>query len=286
MNEKHRASEDQLRKAISAFQRMTLPDRPGDADPLARLGRDQCEKSQRAFVTVSSKRRYLMRALIPSAVAAAILLAGLGLSHLNTPAVLAADDVSKTAEEHKLVRYKQQDTAEDKANGTGKLDYICYWDLKSPRYRVTAVAEGDGYFVTVANPDSGLILMINAHKKAASLHRIDKGSKGFLANLRNFQQKKGVTSVKEKLDGRETVKYQLKEEDHTVTVWVDPKTKLPVRWEEERIDPSPNVTKLKQVMSDFEWDPELPEGFKTSDQLFSTRAPDGYTVEDKSKKEE
>jgi hypothetical protein len=55
--------------------------------------------------------------------------------------------------------------------------------------------------------------------------------------------------------------------------------------EDEFVDPTPDITRNTFVWTDFEWDPELPGEFRNLDQLFSTRPPDGYAIDDQTKKD-
>src|SRR5262249_62275575 len=111
-----------------------------------------------------------------------------------------------------------------------------------------------------------------------------KGYKSLLCCLEDLQQKEGVTREKGDLDGRAAVKYRHAEGRQTITLWVDAKTKLPLRLEQEVIDPSPSVTRSTLVWTDFAWDPELPQGFRSLDELFSTRPPAGYTLDDRTER--
>jgi hypothetical protein len=100
-----------------------------------------------------------------------------------------------------------------------------------------------------------------------------KGS-SLLGFLRELQAHKGTTSEAVKLSGREVVPYQLVDDIRVVTVWLDPKTKLPVRQESEMTNPYGKW--LKFVVTGYERDPEV----KDAEKFFGTDAPEGYTVRD------
>ena len=117
--------------------------------------------------------------------------------------------------------------------------------------------------------------MTNSRERTRWVGPGNKDYKSFLGAIREFQRKKDVTSGKETLDGRETVRYRLEEGGNVANVWVDANTNLPVRMEYQMIDPTPDITRNTYVWSDFEWDPELPQGFKGLDELFSARPPSG-----------
>jgi hypothetical protein len=124
--------------------------------------------------------------------------------------------------------------------------------------------------------------------KQAYLHPTEKNNyKSYIDVLREFQKKKGVTRGKDTIAGRETVRFRFEEEIElgtlTTTLWVDVKTDLPVREHVSLSDKSGTTTEW--LKTDYEWDPELPKGFKSLDELFSTKPPEGYKVEDKTQKD-
>lgn len=129
-------------------------------------------------------------------------------------------------------------------------------------------------------------------RKEAWLGRLPgdpKKCQTFLNALQDFQQKKGVTSGKDTLGERETIRFRCEDEKEiedatlTTTLWVDAKTKLPVR-EEFKISYKTGMT-TQIVHTDFEWDPELPKGIKNLDELFSTKPPEGYALDDQTQKD-
>ncbi|MGO9811543.1 MAG: hypothetical protein ACLP53_12305 [Isosphaeraceae bacterium] len=100
-----------------------------------------------------------------------------------------------------------------------------------------------------------------------------------LDSLRELQNHKDTVSTRAELNGRGVLKYRLQEADKTTSLWVDPRTKLPLRIECEMLHPAREITKEMWIYTDFEWDP------KDADpaQLFSTEPPPGYAVEDHTK---
>jgi hypothetical protein len=97
-----------------------------------------------------------------------------------------------------------------------------------------------------------------------------------LDNLREFQAHAETLSTNADLDGRTVLKYRLGKGKDATSLWVDPRTKLPLRIEIEKGHPFPRVTKAQWVYMDFEWDPKVSD----PGQLFSTEPPPGYAVED------
>src|SRR5262245_4979136 len=103
MSEDQGLAPDSLNEAIEAFQRIGVPQRPSDADVLARLGALQGGTARPAPHPPSTRRGHLLRLLVPSA-AAALLATGLvGWLLLGGTASIALADVIKAAQKHKLV---------------------------------------------------------------------------------------------------------------------------------------------------------------------------------------
>jgi hypothetical protein len=281
----------------------------GDVSPTAeathraldRVRRGLVEKANTASTSLFTNRRYVMRILVPSAAAIIFLGGSLALFVLNSTPALALGDVVAAAKKHKLVKFKMKQTDTPKDGGDFHLEKIYYADLKGLRFRGESLNKFqdtddrekfiEEVNVSVQDIPNDRWLMTNSHpggkvrppRKDATLLRIGdvgKKPKSFLENLEEFQQKKGVVSVKDKLDGREMIRFRLEEENQTTSLWVDAKTKLPFRNEFELV--APNVTR-KFVHTDYEWDPQLPKGFKTLDELFSTMPPEGYQIEDRTK---
>src|SRR5262249_28539527 len=101
---------------------------------------------------------------------------------------------------------------------------------------------------------------------------------GFLDSLRQIQANNDTLTTLAELDGRDVAKYCLREMEGNVTtsLWVDPRTKLPIRVEIEMIDPTPRIARNEWILTDFEWDPKVADPEK----LFKTDPPAGYAVED------
>jgi hypothetical protein len=295
-----------LDKAFDAIRRMPVPDQPPVTELLALLTIDQPIDPPKANTRGvrklrSSNRRYLMRILVPSAAAALLLVGGLGLLFLNNTPALALGDVVEAAKKHKLVKYKHKQTDFTNDGKVASLDAIRFADLKALRIRSESRHKFqdpddrekliEEVSVSVQDVPNNRWLMTNTHpggkvrvpRKDGALLRIGeegKKTKSFLENLEEFQKKKGVTSGKDTLGGREMVRFRLEEENNTTSLWVDAKTKLPFRNEFELVTPTAT---LKFVDTDYEWDPPLPKGFANLDALFSTRPPEGYSIEDRTK---
>jgi hypothetical protein len=103
-----------------------------------------------------------------------------------------------------------------------------------------------------------------------------KSDKTFLEVLRSFQHQEDIVSASETIEGQDTIKYQLDSKEGTSILWVNVKSKLPVRLEVELLNPRPNVRRWKWIYTDFEWD----VGVGNINEFFSTTPPADYTLED------
>ncbi len=203
---------------------------------------------------------------------AAVLIAALGWLLMGRAGTIALADVVKAAEKHSFVSFTETQVTDDKRTGThGETTWTVYGDLKVARYRKESrikYADGEALLVDIQDLPRGVHLMTNSRDKTAWISRhMRKRTKTLVESLQELQQKKGVTSAKERLEDRETVKYQVEKDGGIVTLWVDATTRLPVRMEYE-------FPLNKFVWSDYRWDPEV----KEPDRLFSEEVPEGYAV--------
>ena len=222
--------------------------------------------------------------MVSSTAAAVILVGGLALWLLNGAAPLALADVVKAAQKHKLVRYREQQLTDTIAQTRARLDSLVYADFTAPRlYSESRINDPEGETILLSVHDGRRHLTTNSRQKSARLDAAPQGYKSVLCCLEDFEKQEGVTHEKSDLAGRAVVKCRHVEGSNTITVWIDVKTKLPLRMEQEFIDPKPGVTRTTLVWTEFAWDPELPQGFANLNELFSTRPPGGYALDDQTK---
>lgn len=296
--------------ALEDLRLMNVPE-PPDPAPLLALLSAPISAQIRSEIQPVRARRFYMRPVFGYTLAAsvlAIVLGGALLLGRTTPAVA---DVRKAAEKYKFVTYKMKQTTEDKQNGNGSRVSTVYADLKKPRSRTesrTTTLNDTVESVSVTVQDGELILSLISEtvidgkpdantpdflktiltdgrfpqKTGAITRASGPAMKPMLDSLRELEQHKNVTAVRDKRDGKELLKYRLEVEKTTTTLWVDPATKLPVRVEFEMTDPTPTISRIHFVMSDFQWDPEL-KGVKSLDDFFSTTPPVGYKITDTTK---
>jgi hypothetical protein len=101
MNENQKPNHDLLEEAIHAFQRMSVPERPFDAEVLSQFGTRQGDLSQPSRIPLPSQRRFRMHVIVSSTAAALLLSAGLALFLRNDsppePAPVAVTDPARQA---------------------------------------------------------------------------------------------------------------------------------------------------------------------------------------------
>src|SRR5262249_40134869 len=159
-----------------------------------------------------------------------------------------------------------------------------YADLTAPRlYSESRLDARNPRSVLLRVHDGRRHLTTDSRQKTARLDFAPKHYKSLLCCLEELQQKKGVTQRKRDLDGRPTLEYRYAEGKQAITLWVDTKTRLPLRMEQESIDPGPGATPGTLAWTEFAWNPELPPGLGSLDELFSTRPPAGYTLDDRTR---
>jgi hypothetical protein len=283
MSEDQRPAPDLLNEAIEAFQRMGVPRGPSDADVLARLGALPDGTARRVSTPPPCPGGgHLIRLLVPSAAAALLLIGLVGWLLLSGTASPALADVVKAAGKHKLVRYREQQITDTHDNLGAHRDSIVHADLMAPRLRSESrVAYPDGEAVSLSVHDGRRHLTTDARQKTARLDPAPKGYQSLLCCLEEFEQKRGVVQGTDTLGALRVIKYHLEEEKQTTSLWVDAKTRLPLRWEQVLFEPAAASRHRRLIWTDFAWDPALPPGCRSLDELFSTRPPVGFTLEDR-----
>src|SRR5260370_25461565 len=84
MSDNQQPNHDLLEEAIHAFQRMSVHERPLDAEVLPQFGARQGGLSQPSRIPIPPKRRYVMNVVLSSTAAAVLLSAGLALFLQNS----------------------------------------------------------------------------------------------------------------------------------------------------------------------------------------------------------
>jgi hypothetical protein len=227
------------------------------------------------------RRKMIMRITSFSAVAAILLALGSTvLISLMSGASLA--QVVQAVREHQFCRYAWVELNKNTDRLGPEIDEVTtkrtvYVDLQRDRFRTEMETEYNGApytFIDLQDLASGEQLMINPQQRKATLilRPKDENSLSFLQRLEKMQQDATTEHFKDKLDGRDTVGYRVvdAEKQTTVTIWVDPSTKLPVK-----ITQDVPQFKIWYTMTGFEWDPEI----TAADRFFAIEVPAGFEKE-------
>jgi outer membrane lipoprotein-sorting protein len=286
---------DPLNTVFDAIRREPVPDRPPDAELLARLAAGPSPAAQPVTL---ARRRMIMRIAKWSLAAAVLAAVGAAVLFTNS-ANIALADVLKATEKHKVVKFKVTVTVMDDPGVTtddpGTTVETVYADLRAARFRqevpeaVRGPFRSSGYTVYDHPKDRHLHVYnkqpadgTGAGEKVAVLSTLSTNQqltkRTLTEELRDVEAHKDVRVVKEE----KSVRYTVVDGKETTTLWVDTATKLPVRMVVEVEQPHEAVARLRIEYTDFEWDPEL-KGFKSLDDLFCLSPPEGYKLEDRTK---
>jgi outer membrane lipoprotein-sorting protein len=286
---------DPLDAVFDAIRQEPVPDRPPDAELLARL---VARPSPAAQLVTLARKRMIMRIAKWSLTAAVLAAAGAAVFFANS-ANIALADVLKATEKHKMVKFKVTVTVIDDpgvaTDEPGSTVETIYADLRAPRFRqerpeaVRGPSWGSSYMVYDHAKDRHLSVYkeqpadgSGAVEKRAVLSTLSTNQqltkRTFTEQLRELEAHKDVKVVKEE----KSVRYTVVDGKTTSTLWVDAATKLPVRMVDDVEQPHETVARLRIDLTEFEWDPEL-KGFKSFDDLFSLTPPEGYKLEDRTR---
>jgi hypothetical protein len=300
-----------LDAVFDAIRREPVPDRPPDAELLALLA---AGPSPAAEPGTRSRRRMMVRIAQWSLAASVLAVVGAAVLFTGSPNV-ALGDVIKAAEKHKLVKFKQSITTTTTPPPGVIIDdptmlegvytpTIIYSDLRAARSREVrsewdsipeagrVPVRSSAYYVVDRTKKRRLGVYKSrpldgkgAEDKGAMLSTIPSDELGAnpnrttLEHLRDLEKHKDAKVTNE----GQSIRYTVVDGKETTTLWVDTATKLPVRMVVEVDQPNEGLARLRVELSDFEWDPEL-KGFKSLDDLFSLTPPEGYKLEDQTKK--
>ena len=218
-----------------------------------------------------------------------------------------------------LARVKMKLRADREAEYVdARSDEIVYFDLVNPRFRVdrrerTLNGTVDSQWIIVQDNQKNRMLITSSmrlaveekdtkdpdqlngiaafresggNKKVARIFRANDGKakpflhqnskKTLLEILDHLQVQNDVDAVADEIDDRPADRFVFKNGNQTITMWADSESKLPVRIEEQQSNVIPDRKFTKWTYTDFEWDKKGAD----MNQLFSTKPPTGYVVED------
>jgi len=215
--------------------------------------------------------------------AAALVLAALlgGLFLMDRTSTVAFADVADVI---KNVKQAKSVTLTSRQKFGNQPEFTFKWSMQGNAVRM----EIPDQLIHIADLKKKKGLQINIPRKTAYEFPLEKPVAGAFANpvdqIRRVNAKDAERIGEERLDGRKTIVYRFEKIDFLgakgkgrMKVWVDPKTKLPVRIRigmNTRRGAKPQDRPFDTVMTleDFEWNKSL------DPKLFRLKVPDGYTV--------
>ncbi|MHC4439441.1 MAG: LolA family protein [Planctomycetota bacterium] len=143
------------------------------------------------------------------------------------------------------------------------------------RYREDVIESSDKCKVVIRNTKLNKNLLLYPHTKMAVIgddgDYVDYELRAYERLKRDFRDGTEKNLGRIKLNGRETICFEISKENKKITVWADPNTALPIQIEEISDE---NGDKKKVVRSDIKFDVEFDE------QLFSLTPPSDYCLLD------
>lgn len=306
---------DPLDAAAAAFRAMPVPERPADAVVLARLTRESLSgvllfggspPVALADVVKAAERHKLVKYKMTMT------------TETIPPAGITADPPVTTFEmvlyaDLRAPRFRHVVPEEVRGNGPFRSSGYTVTDLTRDRMLTVFATEltDKAAAPDLSERDKAVLKSVGPGGKGARLTAIPprqaaQPKQTLLDQLRQLQDHKEAKRepdgklVKYTVPGKTTTEFHTadgvttRELDTTTVLWVDPATRLPVRMTTEVVDPDsprrpnpadPKFTTLTRTDStDFEWDPKLPTGVKSVDDLFGLTPPAGYKLDDQTKK--
>ncbi len=216
----------------------------------------------------------IMRSRITKLAAAAVIIIAVmvGINYLggsSDGASVAWADVLENIEAAQTVTYIfeiEKGDVKEVFKTRIKEPYLCRSDVIESPYK---------YKVAIRNARTNKRMILFPHTKMAVINN-DEGSPGdeiraYERLKRDFRDGTEKNLGRVKLNGRETICFEISKENQKITVWADPDTALPIQIEEISEE---NGDRRKVLRSDIKFDIEFDE------QLFSLTPPAGYSLLD------
>ncbi len=263
MNEPSSHEDHLLDEAAAAMRRMPTPERPSDELVLEGL-RHGDRRRLRSLPNTLYERALRMHPFVRYGLVALVVSALLLIGFGSRSDMLLLADVMEAVTKHKTVRF-------DVNRSPRAVTQTSYGTVDTMHSRI----EGPNSQVMIVDITKGILLRLWPDEKRAIISKFPgKASRqGFFDILDDLEKDKRTTSSPEKLDGSDVVVYRLTKEGVNSTIWVDRKTKLPVRLEMAQVKGRQD----KVLYTHFAWDPPIADPEK----FFSVEPPAGYTVQTK-----
>jgi outer membrane lipoprotein-sorting protein len=262
-------TDDPVDRAASALRQTSVPGGPSD-EAIARILSALRVPDETVAIPASSRRRlrFAWKIAIAGLMAASVVVYFTGLLPPRPPSAFA--EIAAKLHDARTLTYEVTYTSPGKKEP--EKARILY---KEPG-RVRTVATGQ---ISITDLREGKTLILDSTAKAALM--IDYKRSGdpksvprekassMIDELRKLTDKKGESVGKKRIGDLETEGFRVQEEGFTLTLWANPKTRMPVLIEMplQLGDQESLVT-----MSDFQLDTTL------DDELFRLELPEGYQL--------
>jgi len=274
-------AEGALADAVQALRKAPVPDGPGSQRNAELLSSIE-QAAKQTLITTLKERIRTMKRITRMTVAATLLVGLLFLFSWMFPGngspALAFADVAEALAEVRTATCKIHDRG-TKGREESK------WLMAPGRTRM----EFDNGQVEIEDHRKKKAIRLNPDKKLANVWDIDQWIviidfenplevlRGFVRDIKEGPKGDVEELGTKQIDGRTAVGFRLKvkgkNQDTEETVWADPKTGLPIRFEQIITSPGPSVD--HSVFKDFRFNVKL------DDSLFDVEPPEGYTVRNK-----
>jgi hypothetical protein len=274
------SGDERIDQLLRAFRGIEPPPRPNDETVIEHLREMPLRRWSRttSFVERIRKMPLAIRLGMVASVVVAVVLFGTKWGSGNP----AFADVDEAIREQGAVRI-QVEIDVQMPNMKQNVKHTIYASTK-PLVVRTESADGNIEIFDVA---AGRRLLIEPKNKVATLHVMPKpgakAPKSLLEALQLHFHVPAQTEIdRQQLDGKEVLVYKTEQATLTnrsrikETMWVDSKTKLPVKVQGEAVatDPKMSQSFSRVLLSDFQWNP--PDASKV--EFFSTEAPSGFEI--------
>jgi outer membrane lipoprotein-sorting protein len=263
------APDDPIDRAADALRRTAIPDGPSDETIARTLAALRAASEAKTIPFYRRKpMRYAWKIAVAGLLAAGVAVYFTGILPLRSP--LAFAEVAAKLRDSRTLTCKSTTTYPKRKDlVTMKLFFKeagLYRTECEGQIGITDLKQKKTLLLGTATKTAMLI----EYKKTKNAQKDARENAVEMIDwLRKLADKKGESAGKKRIGDIEAEGFRVEEEGFTLTVWANPKTKMPVLIEMPiRIEDQEILTTL----SDFQLDPKL------DDALFSLEPPDGYKL--------
>jgi outer membrane lipoprotein-sorting protein len=263
------AADEPVERAAAALRRASVPEGPPEETVTRTLAALRAaDEAQTIPFPRKSLRQYAWKIAVAGALAAGVALYFAGLLPLRSP--LAFAEVAAKLRDARTLTYNVTfKTPEQKEPERIKIFYKDPGWLRSEGAGQVSVSDLRQGKTLILDPEARTAMLIDFKTAAEAEKDAQKNALSLIDQLRKLADKKGESVGKKRIGEIETEGFRVEEEGFTLTLWANPKTKMPVLIEL----PIPVGDEEDFViLSDFQLDAKL------DDALFRMETPEGYKL--------